>query len=364
MAVLPGLAEHGGIQRHNRTLCRALSSYVTERGGQLDVVALQDPDGFFDPAFLTQPVRGGGGNRYRFAVHAGLALAQPCDLLILGVVDFAVFLALPYCLRRKQPVLTVTHGVEVWKRLPLHQRPALRRADRVFAVSHDTMRRLVTTQGVPAEKVVVVPTPIDPAFVVAAGQAEVSPKYVSELLTVSRMSVHDYNKRIDQVISCLPELQQDFGLLRYVIVGAGDDQARLAQLASSLGVGGSVRFTGHVTDDELHSYLSSTEIFVLPSAKEGFGIVFLEAMAHGRPVVGGNAGGTPEVVLQGVTGLLVDPSEREQLLVALRRLLGDREYREQLGATAQTLLHSRFTYEYFRIEVEGLVDSMLLGDTP
>ena len=143
-----------------------------------------------------------------------------------------------------------------------------------------------------------------------------------------------------------------------MVIGDGDDRPRLAEQAIRLGLRG-VQFTGPVTDDEMHSYLASTEVFVLPSEKEGFGIAFLEALAHGRPVIGGNVGGTPEVVVDGETGILIDPDNLGEVVDAMGRLLGDSALQDRMGAAARQRVSSEYSYEMFAGRVEALLSSLL-----
>ena len=104
------------------------------------------------------------------------------------------------------------------------------------------------------------------------------------------------------------------------MVGDGDDRARLETFTNTLGIAGNVRFHGAVDDAQLQSLLSNAHVFVMPSKKEGFGIVFLEAMAAGLPCIGANHGGTPEVVEHGKSGFLIEYGDHQKLAFYLRAL--------------------------------------------
>ncbi|HEV2358599.1 MAG TPA: glycosyltransferase family 4 protein [bacterium] len=154
------------------------------------------------------------------------------------------------------------------------------------------------------------------------------------ILTVSRLD--DY-KGHDMVIRALNKVKRSSGPIRYVIAGRGPEEARLRALAVDLGCGDDVVFAGHVSEQDLAPLYASCDLFVMPSRPlpcgdfEGFGIVFLEAGACGKPVIGGRSGGVPEAVLDGVTGVLVNPTDVDELSAAITKLLSDREEATRLG---------------------------------
>ncbi|MFQ5695850.1 MAG: glycosyltransferase, partial [Terriglobia bacterium] len=162
-------------------------------------------------------------------------------------------------------------------------------------------------------------------------------------------------KGIEEVLLVLPRLRGQFPDVRYVVVGEGSDRPRLEQLARELGVADVTEFTGHLPPGELALRYASCSVFVLPSTGEGFGIVFLEAMAHAKPVVAARSGGTPEVVVDGETGLLVEPGDGRALQAALTRLFADTDLRRQMGGTGRRRLEENFTFAHFRQRLTGLL---------
>ncbi len=155
------------------------------------------------------------------------------------------------------------------------------------------------------------------------------------VLTVGRLVAR---KGHDVVLRALAELGEAGVPVRYVVAGTGPEEGRLRQLAASLGLAERVVFAGHVPDELLPSLYAACDVFAMPSrllderdGVEGFGAVFVEAGACGKPVVGGRSGGVGEAVVDGVTGLLVDPSQPRELADVLRRLLDDEGLRRRLG---------------------------------
>jgi phosphatidylinositol alpha-1,6-mannosyltransferase len=138
--------------------------------------------------------------------------------------------------------------------------------------------------------------------------------------------------------------------LVYVVAGDGPDRERLVELARRLGVDESVRFVGAVEDAELPLWYSLGDVFVMPSRSdppdvEGFGIVYLEAAACERPVVAARAGGVPDAVADGVSGLLVEPGDRDGLARALAELLSDPARRANLGRRARERVLAELTWD-------------------
>ena len=123
------------------------------------------------------------------------------------------------------------------------------------------------------------------------------------------------------MIAALPRVLQASPDSFLVLVGDGEDRPRLEQLAHELGVSERTRFLHGLTQDELFACYANCDVFALPSRGEGFGFVFLEAMAHGKPVIGGAHGGALDVIEDGVTGWLVPHGDIERLSLALESLL-------------------------------------------
>lgn len=360
VALLPGLADYGGIQRYNRIFCHALTEYGTGQDVDLEIVSLADPVGWRSAEIGARSLRGCGGNGWRFGVEALAALARPYDLLINGHVDFGM-LALPgHMLRPHTPLLTMIHGVEVWKLLPSIDRAALRRSDRVVSVSVYTATRAAALQGVSMSALRVIPPSLDPGFLAAVHEWQPGAATTgARLLTISRLSSADAYKGIDRVIAALPEVQRRVSNVRYTIVGDGDDRARLERLARAHGVAECIHFEGHVSDERLHSLLRAADLFVLPSQGEGFGIVFLEAMAYGKPVIAGAHGGAPEVVTDGEEGLLVEHDDTVGLCQAIVSLLLDPVRRRVMGEAGRERVRHAYSYVAFRSAIASLLDELL-----
>ncbi|MEB3270708.1 MAG: glycosyltransferase [Synechococcus sp.] len=141
------------------------------------------------------------------------------------------------------------------------------------------------------------------------------------LLSVCRLAANERYKGVDRVLLALPELLSQLGPLQYVVAGRGDDLPRLQALAGQLGLEQRFRPIGFVPDAQLPLLYALADVFALPSCGEGFGIVFLEALACGTPVLAGNRDGSVDALAGGHLGLLVDPFDQRAIAGGLRRLL-------------------------------------------
>jgi glycosyltransferase involved in cell wall biosynthesis len=207
----------------------------------------------------------------------------------------------------------------------------VRRADRVLASSSYSADRITAEYGIAREAIRVVPEPIE---LVRWQSALRGAPRVSSPEPVILCVAHLYPRK--QVASLLRAMALLKTPARLRVVGTGPELPALRALSSRLGLGSRVELLGHVPFEQLVAEYRGADIFCLPSLQEGFGIVFLEAMAAGLPVVACRVAAVPEVVPDGECGLLVPPRDVPALAVALDRLLGDAAERRQMGAAGQT----------------------------
>jgi phosphatidylinositol alpha-1,6-mannosyltransferase len=180
----------------------------------------------------------------------------------------------------------------------------------------------------------------------------------SILLCVARL---DTDKGQDILLKALPLVLAEHPDAKLILVGEGPMYEELERLAVALKIEDSVIFTGEVPSDELAAFYTLCSFFVMPSRSvkrvEGFGIVYLEAALFQRTSVAGNQGGVPEAVIDGLTGLLVDPMSTEEVATGIIRLLDEPEFRETLAARAQDRVLSEFQIDHMaeRLLREGSV---------
>jgi Glycosyltransferase len=146
------------------------------------------------------------------------------------------------------------------------------------------------------------------------------------LMTVARLRSTDIYKGVDVTIKALPQIAKTFPNVKYLVIGRGDDQSRLAQLAADLGVAERVIFAGFVPQENLASHYRLADAYVMPS-QEGFGIVYLEALACGVPVLAGDADGSAEPLQNGKLGWRVPHRDQGAVAVACIEMLKGEDQR-------------------------------------
>lgn len=225
------------------------------------------------------------------------------------------------------PFTLVVHGIDVHPGLSAQRIAALRSADRLIAVSRWTRDQLLALGGIQPDRVTILPNTYDNGrFTVTQRPAHLLERYRIRsdekiILTVGRLDPGERYKGYDQVLKALPSIRQAFGAIRYMIVGRGADRDRIESLAKELRVDDLVIFTGFVSDAELPDHYRLADVFAMPSTGEGFGIVFLESMGCGTPVLAGNIEGSVDALMDGRLGVLVDPHSTPAVTAGVISLL-------------------------------------------
>ncbi|MGG1519416.1 glycosyltransferase family 4 protein [Paenibacillus oryzisoli] len=191
-------------------------------------------------------------------------------------------------------------------------------------------------------------------------------KYV--ILSVGRLVTR---KGQDRVIEAMPDILRHIPHAIYVIIGDGPDRARLEKLAESTGVADKVLFLGSIRDNDLlNEYYNLAHQFIMVAREldkgdaEGFGIVYLEAASAGLPVIAGRSGGALEAVLDGVTGLLVDPNDHAEIVASIVRLSQDEALRERLVQAGYLRAKTRFQYDVLADTFDHYVEQLCADPLP
>ncbi len=301
-----GLEETGGIQHYSACCVTAFRALFPE--ARIRVFSKNDVLG---GAEIYAFGRLQGWQRTLAFVGSGLfwAVRERPDLIFATHPHFMK--ALAPLTRLGFPCLTAAHGIEVWGRLGGSMGWALRSATGVLPVSAFTQQVIHREAGVPLARMpVVADTFQEGQFCPGPRSAELMRRYglvagQPVILTVGRLSAAERYKGHDQVLRALPAMLKELPGLRYLIAGRGDDEARLRGLAAELGVAEHVTFAGFVPAEELADHYRLCDLYVMPSTGEGFGIVYLEALACGRPCLVGGEDASPEALDGGRLGFVV-----------------------------------------------------------
>ncbi|PSR17665.1 glycosyltransferase [filamentous cyanobacterium CCP3] len=254
------------------------------------------------------------------------AFTQRPDLILCGHLNFAPVAYFLYHLLGI-PYWVLVYGVDAWNiENPLRRR-ALQNAEKVVSISGYTRDRLIQEQNLQPDKISLLPV----TFNVDKFHIQPKPIYLFNrhnlksnqpvILTVARLADDEQYKGYDQVIRAMPLIRRKIPDIHYILVGKGSDRPRIEALINSLGLEDCITLVGFVSDAEICDYYNLCDVFVMPSKGEGFGIVYLEALACGKPTVGGNQDGAIDALCHGELGMLVDPDNVYEIAVALTEIL-------------------------------------------
>ncbi|MCA9994200.1 MAG: glycosyltransferase family 4 protein [Anaerolineales bacterium] len=349
----------GGIARYAQMVCLSL----VKAGHTVEAVVLADPSNTHVPTTFDTPTLNYHpchGNRLAFVQKSiEMALKIKPALILVGHVNFS---PLGYGLAKLIGAkwATFIYGIDVWQPLPWHRRLAVRKSDQIISISKFTAQQAAQNNNLGKKgDVQILHNCLAPSFEVAARPERQKPPRMN-LLTVARTTLAERYKGHDYVIRAMAIMRTRFPQLVYHIVGDGDWQPDLRKLADELGVSENVVFHGRVSDEALLQHYIDATVFVMPSQCEGFGFVFIEAMAHGTPAIGGNLDATPEVIMDGVTGCLVDPTSVNAIATAISYLLENPAQCEQMGINGQQHVQEKFSFDRFQQNLLKIIDRFVV----
>lgn len=347
----------GGLQNFNRRVIRNFAERGLERNEPpVRILLLRDH------AAQIPPVDGaeitGIGSRAVFMIAALRAALVGAGLFAIGHVNLLPLAAIVHCLRPGLPILLFVHGVEVWnaghRRKRRWESWLLGAVSRIAAVSLFTARSMAREFSVGLSTFCLLPNATDP-LPVSSGEAKREPATV---LTIARLGAGDRNKNVDLVIRAIAWLKAVAPGIKYEIAGEGPLRPELEALARDLGVAGAVKFLGPISDAERSAAYERATIFALPSDKEGFGIVYLEAWQHGLPVICSSNGAPKEIVTDGIDGFVVDPKNIPMLAERLSFLLSRPDEARAMGERGRQKIEAKYLNDSFRANLNKIVDEL------
>jgi len=313
---------HGGIAKQSRDVLEAMCADP----GVARVVALpRAADHPLQPMphkLLFDRAAAGGIARYVTALARHLVTGPRFDLIYCAHLNLLP-LARIAARMAGSPSVACLHGIEAW---PPHQRAwsrhAARNTDLVMSVSQLTLDRFRQWCPLPLNRCVVVPNTVHlDAFAMTGRDEDLARRLGlagrTVIMTLGRMDASEKAKGFDRIIAILPRVMRECPNIAYLIVGRGDDRERLERLAVEHGVADRVVFAGEIAEADKVAYYNLADAYVMPSVAEGFGLVFLEALACGLPCVASNTDGGREALREGKYGQLIDPFDADALEAAI-----------------------------------------------
>jgi len=354
IGLFPELDAPGGIQRAGRHLALVMSEYAVAKEMEYRFLSLNDtPELHRMRVGDREFVFTGAARAKPGYVAAALKAARRRPKLVLAAhPNLGPIVQAMNVVALGTKSIVCTHGIEVWEKLSRMRRNSLQNATVVLAPSKATADFVVDLHGVAGSRVRVLPWGLDPNFetkLMGLSGVSVPPEFPKGrvILTVGRWLAAERYKGMDTLIKALPRLLLRWPEVQLAMVGEGDDKEWLVDIARHSGVQKHVHFLSGLTYGQLSACYAGSEVFALPSRGEGFGFVYLEAMARGKPVIGGAHGGAPEVIRDGVTGYLVQHGETEQLATSIDTLLSNPELAKKMGAQGKERVEKEFRFSVF-----------------
>ncbi len=360
----------GGIEKVCRILGKALYEDSIENRGQLMVCSMYDrqQDAFDNPYFPFEIFRGFAISKVQF-IEEMLRTGRKMDVVILSHINLLVVGAMIKKISPSTRIVLMAHGIEIWFPVSLQKKWMLwHSCDAILAVSDFTRHKVMEVHGVNAGKCFVLNNCLDPFLPLPSvnnKRADLMRQYGfgtrdKIIMSLTRISSRERYKGYDRVVQAMALLKEKHPDIKYLVAGKFDEveKASLDNLVQQLGLQNQLVMPGYIEDNELEDHFALSDIYVMPSRKEGFGIVFIEAMFYGLPVIAGNADGTVDALLHGELGQLVAPDNIQQIANAIDRVLCDKtSYMPD-----RELLMNHFSYEVYKRKMGNVLRKAVMED--
>jgi phosphatidyl-myo-inositol dimannoside synthase len=343
-------AHAGGIARLSRLVARVLVD--EQQAGRLRLHVLS----FFTPTNLAQlpcPVGTVGGSKVRFGLAALWAAARS-HFFCYDACNLAQVHQLPLIGRR--PFFAFLCGIELWEQTRPGYLRAARQAELLLAISNFTLQKAAALHGeFPRARVCWLGTETDE--LPELGRAVISRQ--PQVLIVGRLDATQRYKGHRELIACWHQVVAAVPDARLHIVGEGSDRPALEQHAAESSARERITFHGLVPESDLERFYAEATVFCMPSRGEGFGLVYVEAMRHGLPVVASVHDAGSEVVVDGETGYTVNLDRPEELPERLIHLLKNPDHAAAMGRQGQRRWTEHFSYSAFRDRLRPILHEFL-----
>lgn len=321
----------GGIQKMTRTLGYSLSQLARVKVCKFNLWSLYDSQAsLLDQYVPEHSFKGFGNFRLRYAWQL-LTASRQTSHLILTHINLALFGVMVKAVNPKCKIYLIAHGIEVWRPLSYIQTLLLKKCHKILCVSTYTRQQLVKLHQTALTQTVVLNNALDPFtklpadFARPAGLTERYAVKADEqiIFTLTRLSSAEQYKGYEKVIEAVARIKDSFPHIRYILAGRYDavEASRIHELINKFKVNRQVTVTGFIDDSELTDHFLLADLFILPSKGEGFGLVYIEALACGLPVISGNADGSADAIRHGELGQSVDADSIEAIEQAIKQHL-------------------------------------------
>lgn len=340
-------SQTGGIQTFNKYFINALEEITqTAPSTEVSLVSIYDRAKDIKTSLPALTLNDSKLKAFRYILEH----SNHFDTFIFAHVNLAPLAVLLHTLNSKAKIIFCTHGIEIWKKLPYFTEWIMNRSTILTVSSFSKSELLRHNSALPDVR-------IFPNCIKTKKDIEVHPNPYNtanfNLLSITRLSASEKLKGIDSILKSLPLLIKTIPNIKYTVIGKGEDVERLQHLAHSLNVSSHVDFLGFVED--INAYYQHCDLFTLPSKKEGFGIVYLEAMQYKKPVLAVNYGGPTDVIVDSETGYLCEYDDVQCLAEKIKMLYTDPSHSKVLGDAGYERLMDNFTFEHFALNLRTVL---------
>ncbi len=353
----------GGIEKFNKCFLKALSEL--QDAGYIRSKSISSYDSETDNKYYpSKDYKGFKGRRSLFVIFSVLQ-ARKYDKIVIGHINMGIVAFLIKLLYPAKKLIIITHGIEVWGKLSGFRKRALELSDVIITVSNFTKKQLVEIQKVDADRIRVFPNTIDPYFEIPNSfhkNSDLRKRYdlgmdSFVLFTLARISSSEKYKGYDIVLECLPVLLKDFPGMKYILGGKYDvtEGNRINNIIRKYSLENNVKLLGYIDENELIEHYKMSDMFIMPSKKEGFGIVFIEAIVSGLPVIAGNHDGSTDALANGELGTLVNPESKDEIISAIRQNVLKEELTEVQKRELQQKALYYFGFDKFKNRLKNIL---------
>lgn len=296
-----------------------------------------------------------GGNRRKLEFVMGCLSADVrLGSLIVGHLSLGPLALAMHWLGKVREYNIILHGIEAWEKANWINRLGLKYANSIIATTTYTAEACAKVNSLDISRFRIIPLCADESQILPDPTFEL--RGMVKLLCVARQDPSERYKGFEMLMDAVRSLVTSYPTIHLNLIGSGADQERLKDYADKNGLASHVTFWGAVSDAALAKAYQSCDIYVMPSKKEGFGIVFLEAMIRAKPCIGGRHGGTPDVIEDGRSGYLVDYGNTLELIGCISSLVANARLRSEMGARGRELIDSRFSWNAFKDAYSDLLN--------
>jgi glycosyltransferase involved in cell wall biosynthesis len=353
----------GGIERVCRIAGKAMYENCTRYNKRLHIYSMHDSQAVAadNIYFPTEVFTGFNVGKLSFMIKA-LFEGSKSKLIILSHINLLVVGWLIKKLRPSTKIVLIAHGIEVWSPLSKSKRKMLGCCDEIISVSAYTRDKMIQLHHANPAKCSILNNCLDPFLPLprnVTGSETFRKKYGFKdsdkiLFTLSRLAAKERYKGYDKVMEALVHLNRPD--VKYLIAGGYDEEekAYIDGMIGRLKLEDKVVLAGFIPEEEVAAHFAMSDCYVMPSVKEGFGIVFIEAMYYNLPVIAGNADGSVDALQHGKLGLLVNPDSVDEIQTAIQKVLINKDK----YLPDQKLLKECFSYDTYKLKMNELLSRL------